>query len=91
MVPGVERVLPPNSGATVRLQISRIVMCVLVAAACGPAVNSSGQGSANELVGRTFISTSVNEAGEPRSLVEGPLRVWFGQSGKKDRAKRAIL
>lgn len=59
-----------------------VVVAMLVAAACGgdidtPGQGTSGQGLAEGLVGRNFISTSVSLAGESRSLHEGPVRVWF--------------
>lgn len=59
---------------------ARLVLFVTVAgvlAACGAPTNEGTETSSEDLVGRSFVSTSVSVAGEPHEFVREPLAVRF--------------
>jgi heat shock protein HslJ len=49
----------------------------------GSAAQPGGSSSAADLIGRTFLSTSVTEGGQPRELVPGTkVSLWFAEDGR---------
>jgi heat shock protein HslJ len=64
-----------------RVTLSSLGVIMLVAAGCGANDDVSGSGH-DELVGRTFISQSVTDEGEPRPLVDDTvIRLSFNDDG----------
>ena len=58
---------------------------LLVVAGCGSAAQPGGSGGSggDELVGRTFLSTSATDGGEPRELAAGTrVSLWFADDGR---------
>jgi hypothetical protein len=53
------------------------VFALVLAGGCGSGAAEPDPEAARELAGRSFVSTSVTSNGEPRELLDGPLRVGF--------------
>jgi heat shock protein HslJ len=72
-------VLRAGSGTGVLVSVRLVLFSavVLLIAACGSPVSEGTETSAEDLLERSFVSTSVQVEGEPRDLVSEPLAVRF--------------
>lgn len=59
------------------------VCALLLVVGCGSTAEQGGGSSGDELVGRTFLSTSATDGGEPRELaVDTRVSLWFADDGR---------